>query len=82
MYAPRVSPGAAPPPHRMKDALPAATRDLLALLDKLYPPRCIAPGESLADAHRYAGARELVDTLLAAAERDDKRATKLNLKVI
>jgi hypothetical protein len=66
----------------MKETLPASSRDLIAALDKLYPPRCIAPGESLETAHRYAGARELVETLLAAAARDEKKATQLNLKVI
>jgi hypothetical protein len=38
-------------------------------LSKMFPPRCIAPGESLADAHRYAGKRELVEFLMAVAER-------------
>jgi len=44
--------------------LPAGTEHLLELLDNLCPPRCIAPGETLEQAHRYAGARELIESLI------------------
>lgn len=66
----------------MKNTLPANSRDLIAELDRLYPPRCIAPGESLESAHRYAGMRELVDTLKAAAERDERKSAQHRQKVI
>ena len=33
-------------------------------LDALYPHRCIGMNESLEQAHRYAGMRELVDFLV------------------
>lgn len=36
---------------------------LLMELQKLYPPRCIAPGESVIEAHRYAAKVELVGLL-------------------
>ena len=50
-------------------SLPLHAEDLVDALDKLYPPRCIAPGQSLEGAHRYAGARELVDFLIALRDR-------------
>lgn len=63
--------------------LPRLSHDLIAELDRLYPPRCIAPGESLEAAHRYAGQRDLVDTLLALVKRDERRAAdRLHQKVI
>lgn len=44
--------------------LPMYSFDLVDELDKLYPPRCIGETESLEAAHRYAGARAVVDKLL------------------
>ena len=38
--------------------------DLVDELDKAFPPRCIGENESPEAAHRYAGARALVDKLL------------------
>lgn len=54
------------------DALPLDSQELVERLDKLFPARCIQPGESLEDAHRYAGKRDLVEALLyiAARQRD------------
>ena len=43
--------------------IPANTVDLLALLEEEYPARCIRPDETLAQANRYAGARELIDNI-------------------
>tara|TARA_R110002072_G_scaffold151470_2_gene300795 strand:- start:9351 stop:9527 length:177 start_codon:yes stop_codon:yes gene_type:complete len=48
----------------MEKPIPRLSYDLIDLLDELYPPLCIRPGESLADANRYAGQREIVDRLL------------------
>lgn len=52
-------------------ALPATARDLVEALDAEFPPRCIRPVESLADAHRYAGKRELVDYLKSLLQRSE-----------
>lgn len=43
--------------------LPETTADLIKFLDKQYPAKCIEPRQSLEDAHRYAGKRELVEYL-------------------
>lgn len=48
--------------------LPNFSVDLIQELDELYPPKCIAPRQALEDAHRYAGQRELIDTLKARLE--------------
>lgn len=53
--------------------LPIHAEDLVAELNKLFPPRCISPGESLEDAHRYAGKRELVEFLLRVGEQTDPK---------
>jgi hypothetical protein len=60
--------------------LPRLSIDLIAELDKLYPPKCIAPGETLEAAHRYAGLRELVDTLREMAQRDERKALEQRTK--
>ena len=44
--------------------LPRTAEALVEELDELYPPRCIGRNQSPEDAHRYAGARELVEKLL------------------
>lgn len=44
--------------------LPAMAADLIRELDRTIPERCIGAHESLEDAHRYAGKRELVLSLL------------------
>ena len=44
---------------------PHDARSLVERLDGMFPPRCIRPGESLEEAHRYAGMRALVDLLAA-----------------
>ncbi|MGY6517457.1 MAG: hypothetical protein ACXIUZ_01965 [Lysobacteraceae bacterium] len=54
--------------------LPHSAAELIAVLDKLYPVRCIRPGEDLNEAHRYAGCRELVDKLIQAQKRTDSQA--------
>lgn len=38
--------------------------DLIDELDRLYPQRCLRKGEALEDAHRYSGARDLIDELV------------------
>jgi hypothetical protein len=37
---------------------------MVTKLDELYPHRCIGLNESLEQAHRYAGMRELVDFMV------------------
>lgn len=51
--------------------LPLYATDLVEELNKLFPPVCIRPGQSLEDAHRYAGKRELVEFLTAVAVKTD-----------
>jgi hypothetical protein len=48
--------------------LPVYATDLVRELDKTTPARCIGANESLTDAHRYAGKRELIDGLLRRLE--------------
>jgi len=44
--------------------------DLIDLLNTDYPHRCLAPGEDVREAERYAGKRELVDMLMAIREEE------------
>lgn len=44
--------------------LPVLTEALLPFLDALIPPRCIGKAQTLEEAHRYAGARDLVEQLI------------------
>lgn len=46
------------------DKLPPLSTLLVEALDKAIPARCIQFGETLEEAHRYAGKRELVEMLL------------------
>lgn len=46
------------------DPLPYTSEALIKGLDEAIPHRCIRPGESQEEAHRYAGKRELIDFLL------------------
>jgi hypothetical protein len=43
--------------------IPNTVESLIRELETLYPPRCILVGERPEDAHRYAGAVELVADL-------------------
>lgn len=45
--------------------------DLIAILDRLYPERCISPMDSLESAHRYAGRREMINELLFMRDNPD-----------
>jgi len=49
--------------------LPALSTSLIEELDLLFPPRCIRLNETLEQAHREAGKRELVDFLVQLAQR-------------
>ena len=51
---------------------PTSSRELLVLLHKHYPSRCIAYNESEISAHRYAGMRELIDELMVWQEEADE----------
>lgn len=66
---------------RLKE-LPARSADLIDQLDKLFPHRCIAEGETLEQAHRRAGARELIDYLLDLRKTTEDRAAKMNREVL
>lgn len=50
------------------DTLPYLAADLVRQLDELLPPACIRQGESLEDAHRRAGKRDLIDFLVSLLE--------------
>lgn len=56
--------------------LPSTVTGLIEELDKLYPHRCIQPGQSETDAHRYAGRRELIDELKARLDATEKKALR------
>jgi|TARA_Y100000389_G_C17464658_1_gene524513 hypothetical protein len=43
---------------------PHRTFDLIKMLDKTYPHRCIGSKETLEDHIRYAGRRDLIDELV------------------
>jgi hypothetical protein len=42
---------------------PVSASDLVDLLDRLHPPKCIGPRQDPIDAHRYAAVREMIDLL-------------------
>jgi hypothetical protein len=48
--------------------LPQFATDLVRELDKSTPAKCIGANESETDAHRYAGKRELIESLLRRLE--------------
>ena len=52
----------------MLEYLPASAEELVVALDKEFPPRCIQSNETLDDANRYAGKREMVDWLIGVME--------------
>ena len=56
--------------------IPPLATELITILDKAIPPRCIRKGESLEDAHRYAGKRELVDMLLSRLDFTERKTRK------
>lgn len=37
--------------------------EIVEILESQFPPKCVEPGQSLEDAHRYAGKVELVQML-------------------
>lgn len=45
-----------------------AVVEFIRHLDKSYPARCIARGEDLISANRYAAVREFIDELVAIAD--------------
>jgi hypothetical protein len=46
------------------EEIPRDSYTLIDLLDKLFPHRCILPGQTMESAHRYAGLRQLIDELV------------------
>lgn len=56
--------------------LPPSAIELVQELDAMFPARCIGASETLAEAQRYAGKRELVDFLKTVLKRtEDARPT-------
>jgi len=52
-------------------AIPLSSRDLVSLLDTMYPPRCKLRNEDEEEHQRYAGIRTLIDELMSMIEEDD-----------
>ena len=46
------------------ESLPTYSTDLVEALEARYPDRCIRRGENLEDAHRLAGARDVINFLI------------------
>ena len=53
--------------------IPELSYDLIDYLAKLYPPKCIRANETLEEAHRYAGAVQLVSDLVEWKENESIR---------
>ena len=75
---------AVPTDETIDDRLPTNSFDLIRLIDRQNPPEGIRRGESLEDAHRRAGAREVIDQLVAwmnvelEIQADQQDATQLS----
>ena len=50
------------------DQLPLTSKELIEWLDQSNPHRCLGQNEDISRHHRYAGKRELIDSLLVALE--------------
>ncbi len=50
--------------------LPRDSYELIDLLDRSFPHRCIGQCQPEIHAHRYAGARELIDALVQIKRED------------
>ncbi len=61
--------------------LPIDAESLIIQLNETYPARCIKPGESLEDHLRYAGMRDLVETLVGRLKSADGM-TQLNRRKV
>jgi len=60
-----------------------SAEQLVDYLDAVYPHRCIKPNDSLEDAHRYAGMRELVDKLktrMTTEKEKNDRSTQISVR--
>jgi hypothetical protein len=66
-----ATPGGAP---SLEDKLPTHSYELIRLLDKAFPPRCVSARtrntEALMEEHRYAGLRELIEELVQAMNQE------------
>jgi hypothetical protein len=59
--------------------LPPYSTDLIDQLDALFPERCIREGETLEQAHRHAGKRDLINFLRQL--RDEANAAALTKSI-
>lgn len=55
--------------------------ELVAWLDSQNPPRCINTDESITDAHRRAGARDLIDNLINRMEREQNASRPTEIQI-
>lgn len=54
-----------------KNVSTMSVHELVDWLNENHPVRCIALDESLAQAHRRAGRREIIDSLINRLEREE-----------
>lgn len=59
------------------ERLPPLSTDLVKALDEAFPPKCIGPNETLRDADRYAGKREVIEFLLRLDAEKDTQLLKV-----
>jgi hypothetical protein len=59
--------------------MPSSAYELIDWLSERYPARPIRKGQSLEDAHREAGARELIDRLILQRSEEMDRAQSVDL---
>jgi len=55
--------------------LPNDTLELLEELDKLYPDKCIGPNETVEQAQRRAGQRDVVELLKNLRAKTERKQT-------
>lgn len=49
---------------KMKKSIPQYSADLIGLLNKEYPKKCLKPNQNKEEALFYAGKRDLIDSLI------------------
>lgn len=50
------------------EKFPIYSADLIQVLDEEYPQRCVGRSETIEEAQRYAGKRELIDELISLVQ--------------
>lgn len=60
-------------PFKNQAFLPADTLELIEQLDRKYPERCIGLSQTIEEAHRYAGKRELINELIMLKQKTEQK---------